>query len=484
MTGLALPVTSTLLLEPLSLALPVMTGLALPVTSTLLLEPLSLALPVMTGLALPVTSTVLLEPLSLALPVTTALLFEPLSFAFPVITTVGFALPVMTGLALPVTSTVLFEPLLLALPVTIGFALPVTTALLLEPLSWMSTFTVGLALPVITGLAFPVISTVLFEPLSFMLPVITTVGFALPVITGLAFPVTSTVLLEPLSWMSTLTVGLALPVTMMPLGWTSTFTRPSSSPLPSFPPPPPRRAPMMEPTVPAMSFPEVCGFSARIFRVRSVVEMPSENCTGMSTSSPEVKVPGALTRTLPFSTATSQPTAPMALKPGFFATVTPSGTSQASTVLERVPSKSMVSRVSTGGTSWVKGGISSMTLRRSVPRVVVPPAGVNFTGMSTSPLLNAVLEDGRITVSVPSSLRKFQLKTVFVTGSTTSFGCSCSPSTTASGCSQKFVVSKRWVKGVAGAGFSLVDGSAVSVVVTGAAEVVSSGVASSSAAGH
>ena len=79
-------------------------------------------------------------------------------------------------------------------------------------------------------------------------------------------------------------------------------------------------------------------------------------------------------------------------------------------------------------------------MRRSVVRNEPPSAVVTFTGMSTSPERNAVADCGRMTVSVPLSLRNVQLKMVFVVGDTPSPGCSRSPSTSASCLFQKFAV--------------------------------------------
>ena len=70
-----------------------------------------------------------------------------------------------------------------------------------------------------------------------------------------------------------------------------------------------------------------------------------------------------------------------------------------------------------------------------------PSAGVTFTGMSTSPERNAAVEDGRITVSTPLSVLKFQLKMVLAVGAMLSPGSRVRPSTCASWESQMLVVS-------------------------------------------
>ena len=63
-----------------------------------------------------------------------------------------------------------------------------------------------------------------------------------------------------------------------------------------------------------------------------------------------------------------------------------------------------------------------MMLTRSVVSKVLPAAVVTRTGMSFLPVPKAAADFGRIRVSVPSSLRKFQLKMVFARGATVSPG--------------------------------------------------------------
>ena len=96
--------------------------------------------------------------------------------------------------------------------------------------------------------------------------------------------------------------------------------------------------------------------------------------------------------------------------------------------------------------------------------------------MSLLPVPKAVADCGRITVRVPLSLRKFQLKIVFVVGATVSPGCSFRPSTTASFLFQKLAVLKRPLKAFAVVFGALLvdDSSAGGVAVVGAGSDVGS----------